>query len=448
MAQEPSWDDIFRPSGTPTPGSNPNGAPVPPATPAPAVQPSQPWATPAARQDQAGSEPSANDSAAPSSRRAAREAAQRGGATRGSGGGRDTRPKRRLWWLWVLIALLAVSIGGAATVWVLYEDKVREVLGWELPNDYEGTGNGVEVTIVIQSGDIGSDVAKTLNEAGVTMTFDAFYDLLLTRPDVSFEPGNFRLQEQMSAQAALDALLDPVNKITNTVTIPEGTSYEDAFALIASATDITVDELLAAAADPTAFGVPAEAPNLEGWLFPATYPLDPGVTADEVIQRLVDEMITRLDALGVDPEDRLEVLIKASIVQREAGSNIDDFYKVARVFQNRLDQGWRLESDATVAYGTGNTHTVWTTGEERADASNLYNTYVNDGLPIGPIGLPGEAAIDAALNPADGPWMFFVPINLKTGETVFSETVAQHEAAVAQLQAWCRASTENAAYCA
>ena len=348
----------------------------------------------------------------------------------------------------MLIALLAVGIGGAATVWVLYEDKVREVLGWELPNDYEGTGNGVEVTIVIQSGDIGSDVAKTLNEAGVTMTFDAFYDLLLTRPDVSFEPGNFRLQEQMSAQAALDALLDPVNKITNTVTIPEGTSYEDAFALIASATDITVDELLAAAADPTAFGVPAEAPNLEGWLFPATYPLDPGVTADEVIQRLVDEMITRLDALGVDPEDRLEGLIKASIVQREAGSNIDDFYKVARVFQNRLDQGWRLESDATVAYGTGNTHTVWTTGEERADASNLYNTYVNDGLPIGPIGLPGEAAIDAALNPADGPWMFFVPINLKTGETVFSETVAQHEAAVAQLQAWCRASTENAAYCA
>ncbi|WP_294178899.1 endolytic transglycosylase MltG [uncultured Schumannella sp.] len=412
MAQEPSWDDIFRPSGTPAPAAPRAVAPEAP-TPDSAV----------------------------GSRRAAREAGSHGG-------GRGPRRKRNLWWLWVLIALLAIGIGGAATVWVLYEDKVREVLGWELPNDYEGSGNGVEVTIVIQSGDIGSDVARTLNEAGVTMTFDAFYDLLLTRPDVSFEPGNFLLQEQMSASSALDALLDPANKITNTVTIPEGTSYEDALALIGSATGISVDELMAAASDPTVYGVPAEAPNLEGWLFPATYPLDPGVTAEEVIQRLVDEMMTRLDGFGVEPEDRLEVLIKASIVQREAGSNIDDFYKVARVFQNRLDQGWRLESDATVAYGTGNTHTVWTTGEERADASNLYNTYANDGLPIGPIGLPGEAAIESVLNPAEGDWMFFVPINLKTGETVFSETVAQHEAAVAQLQAWCRASTENASYCA
>ena len=137
----------------------------------------------------------------------------------------------------------------------------------------------------------------------------------------------------------------------------------------------------------------------------------------------------------------------ASIVQREAGSNLEDFPKVARVFQNRLDQGMNLESDATVAYGTGNTHTVWTTDAERADASNLYNTYANPGLPVGPIGNPGDVAINAAIHPADGPWLFFVPVNLATGETVFSTTVDEHEAAVAQLQEWCAASEENAAYC-
>ena len=137
----------------------------------------------------------------------------------------------------------------------------------------------------------------------------------------------------------------------------------------------------------------------------------------------------------------------AGLVQREAGSNPDDFYKVARVFYNRLDQGINLESDATVAYGTGNLHTVWTEPEERADPSNLYNTYANPGLPVGPIGLPGDDAIDAALHPADGPWLFFVPINLATGETVFSETADEHQANVDRLLEWCDASAENAAYC-
>jgi len=105
---------------------------------------------------------------------------------------------------------------------------------------------------------------------------------------------------------------------------------------------------------------------------------------------------------------------------------------------NRLDNGWHLESDATVSYGTGRTHTVWTTPAERADTSNPYNTYANPGLPIGPIGAAGDLAIDAALHPADGPWFYFVPVNLDTGETVFSTTLAEHNAAVRQLQEWCR----------
>ena len=124
-----------------------------------------------------------------------------------------------------------------------------------------------------------------------------------------------------------------------------------------------------------------------------------------------------------------------------------DFRIVKELPKKNIDTGMNLESDATVAYGTGNTHTVWTTDAERADASNPYNTYANPGLPIGPIGNPGDVAINAAVHPADGSWLFFVPVNLATGETVFSTTVEEHEAAVAQLQAWCAASEENAAYC-
>ena len=166
-----------------------------------------------------------------------------------------------------------------------------------------------------------------------------------------------------------------------------------------------------------------------------------------MLQTLVDRQFEALDTAGVPADQRWKTIVLASIVQREAGSNLEDFPKVARVFQNRLDQGMNLESDATVAYGTGNTHTVWTTDAERADASNLYNTYANPGLPVGPIGNPGDVAINAAIHPADGTWLFFVPVNLATGETVFSTTAEEHEAAVAQLQDWCAASEENAAYC-
>ena len=422
MTDTDPWDDIFR---------------------------SQPSAAETSVPSAAG----ASTDAAPLSRRAARESEGR----RGRGSDRDARRtpptggRRRRRWPWVLLGvfslLLGIGAAGATYVWINYESQVRELLGWELPNDYEGSGNGTEVTVVVRPGDIGEDVARTLQREGVTMSFTAFYELLLADSSIVLFPGTYLLQEEMSAQTALDILGDPANRVTSSVTIPEGTTIIDALGLLAIGTELPFEEFEAAAIDPTIYGIPDEAPSLEGYLFPATYEFEPGLTAQQVIQVLVDEMFARLDARGVAVEDRHRILTMAALVQREAGPNTDDFGKIARVFYNRLEGGWRLESDATVAYGTGNFSTVWTTDAERADASNLYNTYANDGLPIGPIGLPGEVAIDAAISPTDGPWFFFVPTNLQTGETVFSETVDQHEAAVEVLRQWCRASEENAAYC-
>jgi UPF0755 protein len=100
-----------------------------------------------------------------------------------------------------------------------------------------------------------------------------------------------------------------------------------------------------------------------------------------------------------------------------------------------------LQSDATVSYGVGG-NTVSTSKADRAN-KNGYNTYLYPGLPIGPISAPGSVAIDAALNPADGKWFYFCTINLETGETLFSETYAQHQVAVEQWLAWMR---ENPGY--
>lgn len=348
----------------------------------------------------------------------------------------------------VIALLLGLGAGAAWFAWSNFEPQIREVLGIELPNDYEGDGNGQEVLVNIRPGDIGEDIALTLQEAGVTMSFNAFYRLLLADSSIAFQPGTYALEGEMSAQSALDALLDPANRVESTVLIREGEVLSSTLELLALGTGLPIEDFEAAVADPTRYGVPAEAPSIEGYLFPATYTFDPGVTAEQVIERLVNEMTARLDALGVAPEDRYRVLTLASVVQREAGSDLEDFGRVARVFTNRIEEGMLLQSDATVHYGTQNFDSVFTTDAERADASNPYNTYANPGLPIGPIGAPGDAALEAAASPPEGEWLYFVTVNLATGETVFSETLAQHEAAVRQLQEWCNSSEENrTVYC-
>ncbi|MCU1437659.1 MAG: mltG [Naasia sp.] len=367
----------------------------------------------------------------------------------------DTEPprRRRRWAPWViapLVLLLVLGGGGVAAAFLImpdWPDRISGILAGPEETDYAGSGQG-EVDVVIHSGDVGSDIAVTLQQAGVTKTFEAFYDLLLMQePEPVFQPGMYRLKEQMSAQAALDALTNPVNKLENQVLIIEGESLPNALELISAGTRIPLEELQAAAADVGSFGLPPGAMSLEGFLFPATYEFDPGLTAHDALQRMVNRSTAALDELGVPAEDRFRVVTLASVVQREAGPYVPDMAKIARVFQNRIDQGINLQSDATVAYGTGNTDTVWTTDAERADASNLYNTYANPGLPVGPIGNPGMDALNAALHPAEGPWMFFVPVNLATGETVFSVTADEHEANAQRLRDWCNANDENAAYC-
>lgn len=418
VASEPSWDDIFGPAATPT-------------------------AAPAA---------TADDGAAvttPPSRRAMRE--NEAGATSRRGDARRPRRNRRRggpWgWIIAVVVVLGLLVAGGVYVWNNYGEKIQDILGIAPPIDYTGTGNGEEVTVVIESGDIGSDVARKLEAAGVTMTFDAFYQLLLEDDSITFEPGNFRLQKEMSAASALAALQDPANRIINQATIPEGVTAASALELIAAATELPLEELQAEAANFTQFGIPANSPSIEGWLFPATYQFDPGVTAHDAIKMLVDEMIATLDAAGVAPDARFRVLTMAALVQRESGPNVEDMAKIARVFENRITRGMLLQSDATVHYGVGDTSSVWTTPEQRADASNPYNTYANPGLPIGPIGLPGADAINAAVHPADGSWLYFVTVNLKTGETVFSNTLAEHDRAANRLYAWCDENAENAAYC-
>jgi UPF0755 protein len=339
----------------------------------------------------------------------------------------------------VAVGVLIAGTGGALVA-------TGTLSSWLHPvEDFTTAGTG-SVEFTIHEGDIGEDIARNLEEAGVTKSFDAFYRLLLkTNPSPVFIPGVYSLKKQMSASAALAALLDENNRLVNQAVIPEGTILSKVLTILAQETSIPRADFVAAASNPQAFGLPKQAKTLEGFLFPATYNFSPNQTADQILQQMVDRCFDDLNNAGVAPEDQWRVITFASLIQKESGS-VKDMYKVSRVFTNRLDADiWPsqlLESDATVAYGTGHTNMMNTTAAERADAGNPYNTYVHPGMLSAPISNPGADAIDAALHPVAGKWLFFVAVNFDTGETVFSETLAQHERAVAQSQEWWQAHPE------
>jgi UPF0755 protein len=290
-AAEPSWDDIFRPASADPQRAATPVSPEPVSAEHPDARLSDPFAVAAAEARAAQDAPPA--ASQPQTRREARETAGRVAQPQRSW--EPPKKKRRLGWLWALLVVFVLIIGGGVTGWVLFEPQIRHVLGWEAPIDYTTTGDGTKVTVVIQSGDIGSNVAKTLEQAGVTKTYDAFYKLLLKNPSVTFQPGSYQLQKQMSAASALAALQDPKNKVIHVAVIKEGVSAQSAFVQLASATALPVADFQAAAKNYAALGVPAGAPSIEGFLFPATYTFDPGVSATQVLHKLVSTMLTHLD---------------------------------------------------------------------------------------------------------------------------------------------------------
>lgn len=387
------------------------------------------WWAPVERGDQAaelfGGDPAARQQSSES-----RRSRQRGKAK----AERERKRRRRRSFSVLVVAL--VLVGGAVYV-------VSELMGGlfqgsgqeQALEDYPGPGVGsTEVTIA--SGDSGAVIGQKLVDAKVVASVKAFNKAWALEPNAgSIQPGTYKLRMELPATQAIAALLDPASRASFRITIPEGLNAEQIYTKInEKLPNVSVDQLRAAAADPAAIGLPAEAGGkVEGWLFPTTYDLPPDATAASVLQMMVAKMVAELDERAVPVEQRQELLTKASIVERE-GKLPDDRAKVARGIQNRLDRQMRLQVDATTSYGLGVVRAP--TPEENNDAGNPYSTYVRIGLPPGPIASPGDVSIDAVLHPADGPWIFWVTVNPETGETLFTDDFAEHQANIAQLNAW------------
>jgi UPF0755 protein len=346
------------------------------------------------------------------------------------GGGRG--PRRRS----PLAAILSLLVLAGLVAGIFYGGKA--LIGLVNPGgeDFAGQGSGT-VEVRVSSGDTLSDIARTLVAEGVIASPGPFVDAAETDPAATgIQPGVYALRSQMSGQAALDLLLDPEARQVTRVTVREGLTVATTLALVSEETGTPLPELQAVAADPVALGLPPYANGLlEGFLFPATYDIEPDDTPADVLRGMVTRTVQALDALGVPEADRLTVLTKASIVQAEAASP-EDMAMVARVLENRLADGMPLQLDTTVNYANGKSG-ITTTPQDRANPSP-YNTYVHAGLPPGAIGNPGEQAIEAVLAPTPGDWRFFVVIDPDTGETRFARTAEEHQQNVLLFQQWLR----------
>ncbi|MFC8923333.1 endolytic transglycosylase MltG [Cellulosimicrobium sp. NPDC057127] len=345
---------------------------------------------------------------------------------------RQRRRRRAL--VVVLVSLLVV--GGAGYV---IATNATSLFGFDNPleaKDFEGPGTE-PVDVTIEPGSTGRDMGATLVEAGVVASTAAFVTAFEENPSAgTIQPGTHTLLTEMSAEDAVARLVANDSRVETKITIPEGWTVEQVLERASSVTGIPVEEFRTAMEDTAATGLPAEANgNYEGWLFPTTYVLQPDeTTAVGIIGRMVSQTIMKLDEAGVPAADRETVLIKASLIEREA-KFAPDRPKMAQAIENRLADGMPLEIDAAVAYGAGKPGTELTRAD-LDDASNPYNTYENKGLPPSPIANPGSESIQAVMNPEPGDWIFWTAVNLDTGETKFATTYAEHQQNVLELRAW------------
>jgi UPF0755 protein len=319
----------------------------------------------------------------------------------------------------IAVVIVLALVGGSYALVRGLGAKITDKLS-STTSDYPGPGQG-EVRVEVVKGQSVAEVGRALKKQDVVASVDAFLQAANANPDSSsLQPGFYLLQKKMQASAALAALLDPASRVQAKVTLPEGLRIDETLKRLASKTTISLADYEKALKDAKALGLPSYAKgNAEGFLFPATYEVRPDAKAADVLRQLFASYARVAESTGVARANRppYELVVIASLVEAEA-RHPEDFGKVARVVYNRLQKGMPLQFDSTVNYALKADKKIVTLKD--LGTNSPYNTYKNTGLPPGPINSPGERAIDAAVNPPDGNWLYFVTVNPETGETKFT----------------------------
>ena len=371
---------------------------------------------------------------------------------------RKERKRRRRSFGALLIAFLMLAGLGGGVYWGV--GKLQEMFG---AADFPGNPAKVAVNVTVEPGDAAPQIGEELFAKGVVKSVRAFVKAADLNPDhTKIQPGTYKLYKETRASVALEQLLDRDKYLVqDRVTIVEGLTAIQTFKKLAEATGIAEKEFRDAAQDPIALGVPdwwfdgaradgkKNRKSIEGFLFPDTYAFAPELTATDILKKMVGRFNdiageikfadTVQSGLEITP---YEALIVASLAQVEGGKEAD-FGKVSRVAYNRAIKYKDtfpcacLQFDVTVNYwleqqGKPTKKSADMTAAELDNTKNPWNTGPSTpGLPVGPISNPGKAALQGAMSPAKGNWLYFVAVD-KNGTTKFANTKEEHDRNVAQ----------------
>ena len=385
---------------------------------------------------------------------------------------REEREYGLYWYAWLWHILRPVTVFLCAVLIVVG----LVTMGWNrvyetflMPVDPNNTQT---VRFTIESGDSISEIGKNLENAQLLRNRTVFRYLvqfLGVTDKISY--GTFDLSPSMDVNAIIDELSSGSQNAERTITIIPGWTVEDiADYLYAEGAIQSREEFLNLCRDAAPFAemsypiklaqdmgtLSGRKYQLEGYLAPDTYRVFRNASAQQIVNTLVEQTNTVIDEVyyadtiqyEVDPEtgeyrevvryrnDDLtldEIIILASMIEKEA-ANTEDYARVSAVFTNRMNAGMRLESDPTATYLLGVDKLALS--DEETSAVNNYNTYVIDGLPVGPICNPSAAAMEAALYPdveyVDEGYLYFCAKEPTSGELAFAKTLEEHEANVAQ----------------
>ncbi|WP_273341195.1 endolytic transglycosylase MltG [Alloiococcus otitis] len=300
------------------------------------------------------------------------------------------------------------------------------------------------IEVEIPQGTSRSNIASILEEEGVIDSAFVYNTYLRMNDEQDFQAGTYEMSPSMSLKEITDYLQEggqPIGVETATFNVPEGYMLEQFAEIIGNETQYTEEEFMDLVQDedfiqgqaenyPDLLGETADRDDtrykLEGYLYPATYEY----TEEDSLETIVGRMISQMNAVvephlsDIEASDFTvhEILTLASFIERE-GITDEDRQVISGVFHNRLDLGMMLQTDVSVTYALGQHQERISYDDLEVDSA--YNTYQHTGLGPGPVNSPSANSIDAAVNPVETDYLYFLA-DLETKEVYFSETYEQH----------------------
>lgn len=331
----------------------------------------------------------------------------------------------------VFLIIIAVAAIAAGVLYLRHQKRYKQSLGPKLPGSQE------TVEVVIPSGSTATTISKILEDQGIIKDADMF-KLQIKKEDLAKElkAGNYRLSPGMSSSEILKVLTEQQERVAEKLVVPEGFEIKNIVQRLEKMNFSEVSEFQELVSDKANFetdfpflkDLPQNS-SLEGYLFPATYEVGKEDSAKSLIEQMLRayRRVYQNHIEGKLPKEMNlnQLMTMASIVEREARTD-KDRPLISSVFYNRLNIKMPLQSCATVQF---------LLGERKANLSNEdlkidspYNTYKNAGLPPGPIANPGLKSIEAALNPEQTDYLFFV-LTGEDGSHTFTKTLDEHNKA-------------------